>query len=68
MPIVVVGEVLRAGVEDDDFRDIPDRRVDGMDVQLAEGGGEIALLLRRDGLVLEEQDLVGDEGITELGT
>ncbi|MNF72151.1 hypothetical protein D3C84_541210 [compost metagenome] len=63
MPDRVIAHVGDGGVEDQHFGLLRHIRVDRMNVQVAEIGGESRLLLRRDRLVAEEQHLMLEQGL-----
>src|SRR5208337_1155561 len=62
MPVVVVGNGVRPRLDQGDFRYALDMAVNGMDVQLAETAGEVALRGRVKRLILEEQHMALRQG------
>ncbi|MOA55321.1 hypothetical protein D3C78_1790950 [compost metagenome] len=65
MPDRVIAHVGDGGVEDQHFGLLRHIRVDRVNVQVAEIRREACLLLRRDRLVTEEQDLMLEQGLLD---
>jgi len=61
VPVVVVRRVVVIGVEHDDLGRIGVLRIQRMDVQLAEGACQVALLHRRHRLVFEEEHMAAQQ-------
>src|SRR6185312_10975279 len=67
MPGIIVGGIPRMIVENEHLRRFRNAWIEGMGVKLAEPCREIALLQRRDVLILEEDDLVREQRGADLG-
>ena len=61
MPGIVVGRIVGVIVEDEHFGSFGNSGIERVGVKLAEARGEVAVLDRRDVLILEEDHLVGEE-------
>jgi hypothetical protein len=63
VPIVIVGEITGAGLDRGDLGDAVNAGVDGMNMQLAEAGGEVPVSGRVQRLAFKEQHVpLGERG------